>query len=160
MTTEQASREFFRLCKELGRDPKRLDEHRTKAWLRVLEGMHYERGRAAVTHLVDTWARDTFPPPGALTRAASEVSFEGQPSAAAYSQGPQSTWSKSDEAAFAFWRQRQIESFALPFPAPDEDPEDDEADRLEMRYWAYVNVREYRERCDAWFRQTWRKGAA
>lgn len=163
MTVEQASMELARLCKELGRRPDTLSPEQTRAWLRVLEGMRYERGRAAVTHLVNTWARDTFPPPGSLTRAASEISFEGKPGAAAYMQDSENTpWHQTPDSFFAMWRQDQIESMTFPVPIPGEpdggDP-DSVIERQEGRYWAYAyNTNGYRLKCEDAWRRMWARG--
>lgn len=88
MTQEQALAELTRLCEVYERKPDDLRPHQLREWIRALEAMGYERGRAAVTHLIRTWPSTRFPPPGSLGKAAQEVSAEGRPGAMAYYTGP------------------------------------------------------------------------
>lgn len=162
MTGAQAAAEFNRLCKELGRDSKRFSQEQTQAYLRVLEGMSYERGRAAVTHLVDTWTSERFPPPGAITKAANEVSLEGHGGAAAYFQnGDRPPWHRTPEGEYLLWRQMQIECGLFPLPAPGETEGMADEERSEHRYWAYaMDERGYRTRCDNEWRSLWERRQA
>lgn len=138
MTQEQAVREFARLCAALGRDPKELRAGQTAAWLETLRALPYERGRLAITAVIETWDRASFPPPGSLSKRAQEVGFEGHPNAAAYSQnGSHTPWHHTEEAAYAIWRQTQIEQI-------DED-----------RYWDYVHDPILRDAQDREWRQQW-----
>lgn len=141
MTQEQAVREFARLCAALGRDPKELHAGQTAAWLETLRALPYERGRLAITAVVETWDRASFPPPGYLSKRAQEVNFEGHPNAAAYSQnGHHTPWHRTEEAAYAVWRQRQIEAM------DDED------------YWQYLYDQDVRRNQDAEWRAQWQRG--
>src|SRR5690606_24028743 len=84
VTREQAVAELTRLCDVYERKPSDLRPHQLREWLQALQDLPYELGRAAVTHLVRTWTSNRFPTPGALTRAADEVSVEGRANALAY----------------------------------------------------------------------------
>lgn len=140
MTQEQAVREFARLCAALGRDPQKLHAGQTAAWLETLRALPYERGRLAITAVIETWGRDSFPPPGYLTKRAQEVNFEGHPNAAAYSQnGHHTSWHRSEEAQFAFWRQQQIEAMG------------DEA------YWRYLHDTDFRRYQDTEWQAQWQR---
>lgn len=138
MTAAQAAAEFQRLCAELGKDYKKVAPEQTRAYLRVLMSMSYERGRAAVTHLVDTWAKESLPPPGAITRAAQEVSLEGYGGAEAYSQDVRQTpWHRTNEGDYAYWRQQKLVEMS------DEE------------YWRYLFDRGYRREKDGQLRHEW-----
>jgi len=82
-----------------------------REWLQALQDLPYERGRAAVTHLVRTWTSNRFPTPGALTRAADEVSVEGRANALAYYTGPQRSYQEHMARARAAleWQDRLVE---------------------------------------------------
>lgn len=86
MTRAQAAAELARICEAQDRTTDDLLPHQFQAWIQALESLPYERGRAAVTRLIQTWSSTRFPPPGALSRVAQEMSLEGQPNAGAYSQ--------------------------------------------------------------------------
>lgn len=140
MTHEQAVKELARLCQALGKTPNDLTEGQAAAWLEALRSLPYERGRLAVTAVYHTWDRPSFPPPGALNRQAREVTFEGQPNAAAYSQNNRGIpWHRSEEAQFAFWRQQQIEAMG------------DEA------YWRYLHDTDFRRYQDTEWQAQWQR---
>src|SRR5690625_3944725 len=84
MSEPQAIAELARLCEVYERVPEDLRPHQLREWLLTLRSMSYERGRSAVTHLIRTWTSTRFPPPGALGKAAGEVSVEGRAGAMAY----------------------------------------------------------------------------
>lgn len=91
MTREQAAKELGRLCEAMDRAPDSLRPGQMNEWLRALEGLPYETGRAAVTHVIRAWRGTRFPPPGVLTDAVEAVRKEGIPAAGAYSQEPPRT---------------------------------------------------------------------
>ena len=86
MTTQQAVAEFKRLLEGLGGNVNAITAEERRSWMRVLEALPYERGRAAVTELIDTWEYNSFPRPGKLAKVAETMTFDGQPNAGAYSQ--------------------------------------------------------------------------
>lgn len=91
MTREQAAKELGRLCEAMDRAPDSLRPGQMNEWLRALEDLPYETGRAAVTRVIRTWRGTRFPPPGVLTDAVEAVRGEGIPAAGAYSQEPPRT---------------------------------------------------------------------
>lgn len=99
MTREQAMAELARLCEAMDRTLDNLRPHQTREWVDALCGMSYERGRAAITQLIKTWTWRNFPPVGALHKAETEVSREGQPNAGAYSQNGQAPAQSAEQIA-------------------------------------------------------------
>lgn len=99
MTQEQAREEFKRLARGLrlpvqdvvDQQTKRvihegLTEEQVASWLRVLMSVPYERGRAAITQLIDTWPHRRWPTRADFQRIAESLSNDGIPNAGAYSQ--------------------------------------------------------------------------
>lgn len=89
VTQAQAREELTRLARGLNHDISKLSADEAASWMRVLMSMIYERGRAAVTRLIDTWEYARFPRPGSFTKLAESMTFEGQANAGAYSQNGQ-----------------------------------------------------------------------
>ena len=104
MTQAQARAELKRLAAGLRlpvddvKDPRTgrivqegLTEEQIASWERVLMSTPYERGRAAVTELIDTWTYRRWPTRGDFQKIADSLSSEGVPNAGAYSQDRPST---------------------------------------------------------------------
>lgn len=68
-----------------------LTEEQIASWERVLMSTPYERGRAAVTELIDTWTYRRWPTRGDFQKIVDSLSNDGVPNAGAYSQDRPST---------------------------------------------------------------------
>lgn len=86
MTQAQAREELARLAAGLNHDLRAMSAEEVASWMRVLMAVPSERGRAAVTRLIDTWSYSRFPRRGDFVRVADTLTMEGQPGAGAYSQ--------------------------------------------------------------------------
>lgn len=86
MTRAQATEELRELSAGLGHDVRKLTQEEVLSWMRTLEAMPYERGRAVRIKLVDIWGYGRFPLRGDYVKLAESMTFEGQPNAGAYSQ--------------------------------------------------------------------------
>lgn len=153
MTEEQAGTLIDRLVAAFD---KQLKPDTAAVYLEFLVKQPFERTKVGVEKCIEK--ERFFPSVGTIKRYADESDYEGQPNAGAYRQdGGRKPWSQSDEAAYLFWRQQQIEACRFPVPLPEEeDPNNPDEEALERRYWAFARDPAYRRECEAIWRNRWR----
>lgn len=82
-----------------------LTEEQIASWMRVLMGLVYERGRATVTKMIDSWTWKRWPSRGDFIRVSESLSSDGIPNAGAYSQDRPPSREDREQLQVAYERQ-------------------------------------------------------
>lgn len=117
MTNAQAREELARLANGMNHDLRDTTDEEVASWMRVLMSVPYERGRAAVQQLIDTWTYRRFPLRGDFMRIVEGMSMDGVANAGAYSQGGQASTQDPEQAQIALerherWNNMTAEEYA------------------------------------------------